>query len=356
MSQSATPAPGYLGQTDKFYLGYSNDTEIREGAASGGMVTAYLAYLLDTGRIDGAIVSRSVIEDGQLRVESLVARSRAELLSCRTSIYCDFPQAKSFQELLAKEGRYAIVSLPCHLKALGILCQKYPELAKRVAVRISLWCGHVSEKRLVTTVLERRGISLDQAEKLQFRKGHWRGQMHVDMKDGSRHVFPYFEYGFYQNLFVDAAHRCLSCDDHFGYQADVCFGDAWIDSLKNNPIKHSLWFTRTQSQSAVFDEMAEKGLITAGEVKSELVMSSQKRSVNYHTRALAARQRIGRWFGYPIHAKNEHKPHWNDYLSSAMILSMLWFSEHSLTRKLLFGIPRKMLWPYFATLKVLQSF
>lgn len=111
----------YMGNFLACYMGYANDEIIRKDAASGAVVSAILINLLENGIIDGALVSKQVMQNGEIGVKTFIAKSKQEILDCRTSIYMDFPLAKSFKKILDFEGKVAVVALPCHFKALDKL-------------------------------------------------------------------------------------------------------------------------------------------------------------------------------------------------------------------------------------------
>ena len=69
------------------WLGYATDPEIRLKGQSGGVATALLACLLDSGQIDRALVNR-MTEDGTLRPESFLACSKEDLMKSQGSKYC----------------------------------------------------------------------------------------------------------------------------------------------------------------------------------------------------------------------------------------------------------------------------
>jgi len=150
----------YLGSVGDVYKGYANDPKIREGAASGGIVSALLIDLLEKGEINGALVSRCVVKEGSLRAETVLATIRSQILECRTSIYCDFKSIG--QELIEKikdfDGKIAVVGLPCDLKGMCRLMDRDPCLRDKVRVLIGLFCGHNSQKELILRVLGQKGI------------------------------------------------------------------------------------------------------------------------------------------------------------------------------------------------------
>ena len=81
--------PGlYTGDFLSCRMGYAADGQIRENAASGGMVTALLCGLLREGKIDGAWVTRSFVRDGEIVYETFIATSGDDIKNCSGSVYC----------------------------------------------------------------------------------------------------------------------------------------------------------------------------------------------------------------------------------------------------------------------------
>src|SRR5665647_1117745 len=156
-------------------MGYSNDVEIRQGAASGAIVSSILTYLLEKREIDGALVSKQIMADGKIKAQSFIAKNSEEILDCRTSIYFDFPFKKSFNDILEFDGRVGIVALPCVLEALEKWQADYPQLKEKIPYRIALYCGGNNSPEMVEKVLKKNKIKLDEIERIYFRKGLWRG-------------------------------------------------------------------------------------------------------------------------------------------------------------------------------------
>ncbi len=83
-------APGLLSEeVDPFkgevlaaYCGHATDSEIHERGQSGGVVTALLAFMLESGRVDKALVNR-MPEDGTLRPEHYWAHNKEELYQAK---------------------------------------------------------------------------------------------------------------------------------------------------------------------------------------------------------------------------------------------------------------------------------
>lgn len=355
-SKVGTKYEAYIGSSDRCYLTCARDDTIRDGAASGGFVSTLLIYLLENKYIDGALVSRIVTKNNKLDYETFIARTREDILSSRTSIYFDFPLTKHFKSLISEKGKFAVVSLPCQLYALKNLSVKYPEISKKIAFKIGLFCGHTSSKSLIRKVLERKKIDEAEIQKFIFRKGHWRGQTHVLLKDGKEIVFPFMDYSLYQNLYFCMPKRCLSCEDHCAELSDISCGDAWLKELKKDPIKYSIVISRKEGTSKIINEMIEKGTLIGQRLSPRNIFRSQKRAIIFHKKSIAAREKLGKLFGFQIRYTGTYKARWNDYLSSLFILLNVKLSYNPYFHKIIFKLPRPLLFFYVLVIKFMINF
>lgn len=308
---------------DDAFLGYSKRPDIREGSASGGLVSSVLIDQLSCGAVTGVIAGKTVIEDGKLDFLSVVCSSEAEVLDCRTSIYSDFNHANNVIEVLRdREGVFAIVALPCQWRALNVFLERHSELREKIGLRVGLWCGHTSDRRLVDDFLRLRGIDTNDVSRFYFRKGHWRGETIVEYEDGRIRRMSFRKgYGLLQNLYIDSKRRCFSCTDHFCEGADVSFGDAWLGELKSEHIKHSMAVALTQRGLDALHALETNGGAYLMKTAPELAVQSQKRAVIWHTYGNAGRSRVGRIFRITIPRPEGINPRWNDYISAFLILA-----------------------------------
>ena len=344
----------YLGTVSRGYLGYAADISIRNRAASGGAVSAILIDLLERDVIDGALVSRSVVRDGEIGAESFVARSSNEILSARSSIYMEFPFRAS--DLLSKEsGKLAVVALPCHIQNLRRLEKRDPALAEKVALRIALVCGRSSSKALLGRVMTKQGISEADVVDMRFRQGHWRGQMWFDLRSGERVQFPFTQFSLYRNLHFACERKCLYCEDPLGEWADIVCGDAWLWELKSRPVKHSLIIARSVEASDWIDDMVNRQRLIAEEASPEMIFQAQRRTLIPAKRGRVAKAHLGKFFGYRMPHTGEWKARWNDYLVASIVLFNSRWSE-SRFHGIIFKLPRPLLQIYFAGLSFLKNF
>ena len=141
------------------------------------------------------------------------------------------------------------------------------------------------------------------------------------MKDGETRRIPFSHgYGLFQNLYVDCMGRCLSCEDHFGKDSDISFGDAWLPEMKKRHIKHSMAVALSREGEAAGERLVSSGAAMAVEVPPVLAVQAQKRAVIWHTYGTAGREKLSGIFGVKINGSGRFKARWNDRVSAFMIL------------------------------------
>ena len=345
----------YLGPVSKGYLGYAGDEAIRDEAASGGAVSVILIDLLEQGVIVGALVSRVVVRDGEIGVESFIARTREDILSARSSIYMEFSMNAAFRLLAEEPGRLAVVALPCHIQNLRRRETQDPALAEKIKARIALVCGRSSSRELLDRVMAEQGILESDVVNMRFRQGHWRGKMWFDLRSGERVEFPFQRFSLYRNLHFGCETKCLYCEDPLGEWADIVCGDAWLWELKSRPVKHSLIVARILEATEWIDSMIARGHLIAEPASPEMIFRAQRRTLIPAKRGKAAKARLSKLFGYKMSYAGPWKAHWNDYLSAAIILFNSRWSQ-SRFRELIYKLPRPLLQIYLVGLSFLKDF
>jgi coenzyme F420 hydrogenase subunit beta len=345
----------YLGPFEACYLGYASREALRSRAASGGLVSAVLIYLLEQGVIQGALISRIVVREGRVEAEPFIARSREEILSGQSSIYIEFPLAHRFRELAQEEGHLAVVALPCHLQRLRRWEARDPALKDKIKLRVGLVCGRSSSKTLLQEVLRQKRIQERDVAGMRFRQGHWRGQMVLRLRDGREVRFPFQDFSLYRNLHFECEMKCLHCADPIGDFADLTCGDAWLPELKRHPVKHSIAVTRTPQAAAWLEEMMARGDLTMERVSPEVIFRAQRRGLIPMKRGKAAKARLSGLFGFKMKHHGAWRSRWNDYLAAAMVLLNYRLSRSRL-RGLAFRVPKPLLRAYLMLMSLLKNF
>ena len=343
-----------IGTISKTYLGYASDPKVRSGAASGGVVSQILIDMITNNTVDYAIVSRIESISGRLQAKLISTTDRDAILSARTSIYFDYNLLNQLLPLIDPTKRYGIVMLPCQAKAFNSLCVSRGWDRNNFVI-IGLFCGHATDRELLDLYLMKMSVKQEEVQDFRFRVGHWRGKTLIRMNDGREHVFPTLRYNIYQNLFFFTKTRCLSCEDHFAKYADISCGDAWIRALKSELVKHSLLISRNERAEEILQSQSGTTLKLT-ETDSSSLLSSQKRSVIYHSYNINGRAVLAPLFGIRITSTNQQKPKWNDLLGAFFILSNYWLSRSSRGKKFIMKTPYLILYAYAMFLKLFINF
>lgn len=311
----------YTGKTLSVFEGYSARSGIAANAASGGFVTGMLTHLLESGRIDGALVSRIEVSGGEITPVAEIVTDPAELARCQDSIYMSYPllSAETLAKLRAFSGRLAVVALPCQCRGLRKQMESDPVLRERAVLLIGLFCGHTSQPVLLDRVLARKKISKAEIREFRFRRGLGRGETAITLKNGTQISFPAGYYKLYQNLFVDAAPQCAACFDHFAEGADLSCGDIWTWRHRRDKVKHSIFCSRTDAGEEALQAALRSGCFVVEKSDRVRLLRANIRAVLYH-KAIAARAeaaaRYGKNLPIPPQARASR---WNERLAARLI-------------------------------------
>ncbi|NSW54083.1 MAG: Coenzyme F420 hydrogenase/dehydrogenase, beta subunit C-terminal domain [Anaerolineae bacterium] len=346
----------HMGAVKSAALAYAADPALRERSASGGAVTALLLHLLESGAVDGALVNEAYVESGVVKNRFVIAQDRESLLRAQGSKYMAVRFSAGAVPLLRGfQGRLAVVALPCDAALLRGLCAKDAALAQTVACLITLFCGHNSQPELTQQVLRR--VLKESGTELtgfQYRSGRWRGEMSLQLADGSETKLPFGRFSTYQNLFFFSERKCLNCHDHFGYAGDLSAGDLWLSEMEQEAIKRTALLARTPTGSALLRDAAASGRLVSESISTEQVFQGQVRGARFHYNT-SARHRAGLLLGIKIPDDVHARVRWSEWLAAFIALFNYRLSTAKYGRKLIFAVP-KVIWKvYLYLFKALES-
>ena len=345
----------YLGEFRQTFFAYAADSACRQKAASSGTISALLAFLLERARIDGALVCRSEILEGRVRPRFFVARTGAEVMAAQGSKYIAVDFNRDALPLIRQfEGRLAVVALPCDTGILRRICQRDKDLASKVALVITLFCGHNSRPELTDMVLEKISPPEARLTAFAYRQGHWRGSLRAEFTDGHIAHKPFSVFSNYQNLYFFCQQKCHHCHDHAGYGSDLSAGDIWSARMKKEPIKHNAVIIRTETGQAFFQEAIDAGVLSAYPVPPADICAGQARTMPFHYN-VSARAKAGRLLGMSIKDSVAERVRWNDFLAAYMALANEKFSRSARGQRVVRRLPRALLRLYLLVMKGLES-
>ena len=337
----------YIGRYMSLHTGYSLDYDIRLHSASGGLVSQFLIYLLDKKIIDGAVVTGFSDED-HLTPASYIARTKEEILKARSSKYCPVALNKVGNEIKNTNGKYVIVGLPCHIQGFRKRAMIDGKFREKVIGYFSIYCSSNRTFYAQEFLFKKYGVNKQNVRYFAFRDNGCLGNMIIEVghkeeefpsfaadkcsecrESKSLISIPYIRYyGALRSFFKPR--RCLTCIDHYGELADVCFGDIHIKPYSEDKIGISSWIVRNQYFEDLFKKAAEEGYIRMETLDAFTLNESQKAMLYPKQRRAHAIMNMDRLIGRKTvsYDKELEHPHLKDYVSEIICLCQRFVGRH----------------------------
>lgn len=207
------------------FIGYACEKRVRYEGQSGGLVTALLLYLLDSGKIDGAITNR--FDSERRRPKAVYANTRKELLDSCGSYYTQSAVVKAVLEHSGQ--RLAAVVLGCQAESLELF-QKTADKPVRPEYLLGLVCAGQNSGHMIDRLISQSGCSAEETPmRFRFRYAHpayggWPGNVLL-VTDTHRYNLDKRER--FALKPVCESYRCLLCYDQMCGSADLVCGDPW---------------------------------------------------------------------------------------------------------------------------------
>lgn len=329
-----------IGRYENCYVGHSTDEDLRYHAASGGMVSQMLIWLLETGRIDGAVVTR-FDNSKPLMVDSFIATTREEILSAKSSKYAPVSLHGVADQIRKAQGsRYVVVGLPCHIQGFRKQMDFDPKLKEKIVAIFGLYCSCGRSFNLTEYVFKERNINQRELTYFAYRDKGCLGKMLA--KTSSGEVFEEDFQSYYHPLrsfFIPK--RCLFCADHYAFLADISFGDIHVKPYSDDKIGINSIISRNSKMTDWLKQAKKDGVIALDEIKADTVNQSQIMAYKKHAR-LGAYMKIASLLGNKVPIYDINWPTNN---------LCKYFIEYIFTRTQQFLGSRKSLWWLVSLLK-----
>jgi coenzyme F420-reducing hydrogenase beta subunit len=289
-----------IGYYRSCYAGHVAEGDFRLSGSSGGMVS-WLAVELHRRRVVDATIHVRAKEstDGcHPLFEMAVSRSERDIRLGAKSRYYPVELSRVLRELKTRPGRYAVVGLPCFIKALRLLSRKDSVVRGRLAVFLGLVCGHLKSAGLTDSIAWQLDIppgelaSIDYRLKLPGLPTYDYGVAVTSTKNRDRLVTSrakhlYGGYGWDTGLFKYSA--CDYCDDVLAETADVTFGDAWHRRYESDGGGASMVVTRDATLDAMIADAAAAGRLHLDRLDATAVAACQRGGLRHRRDGLAYR-------------------------------------------------------------------
>lgn len=225
------------------YAGYAEEP-FRSNGSSGGITSWLCSELLNRKIIDGVIHAREG-EDPSRLFEYGISYTPEELSKNTKSKYYPVELSKVLKEVAISDKKYALIGVPCFIKAVRLLCEHNRELAEKIKYTISLVCGHFKSKHYALSLAWDAGIHPSDLTSIDFRDSQgaktasgYNTLFTYKGKDGQEKQLrkptkELFGTNWGYGLFKYKA--CDYCDDVIGETADISIGDAWLPQYVHDP-------------------------------------------------------------------------------------------------------------------------
>ena len=292
---AAPSADPRLGRFEAAFVGHAAEDPFRRNGSSGGLTSWVAAELLRTGAVDGvAHVAPTDARSGRF-FEYRVSRSLDELSQGAKSRYYPVELSGVLRDIRARPGRYAVIGVPCFIKAIHLLRRIDPVIGERVTHTLGLFCGHMKSAAMVESFAWQLGTEVGRVQAVDYRikderrPANWY-RAHLDLEDGSATEKDWWHLadgdwgaGFFQNP------ACDWCDDVVGETADISFGDAWVEPYSSDGRGTNVVIVRSKPLLAMIEAARNDGRLQLEPVTAEFVARTQAAGLRHRRDGLAYR-------------------------------------------------------------------
>jgi coenzyme F420-reducing hydrogenase beta subunit len=250
-----TPETGYYLDN---YVGHVADPEHQWRTASGGMATWFLKTLIKKNIVDHVVCVLPNQDHEKLFKFDIISKETDIILSAK-SVYYPVELSEVLSAIRKQQGRYAVIGLPCLIKAVRLASANSPKLNKRIVFYAGLTCGHSVSKGFTGTLIRKMRAEPEKISRIDFR---------VKKEGRPRLNFSFIEDGMEKSASVEALdyyydawptgvlkpRACNFCDDVFAELSDISFMDARLPEYINVTSGISIVIARSQEAKRILDE------------------------------------------------------------------------------------------------------
>jgi coenzyme F420 hydrogenase subunit beta len=265
-------------------------------SSAGGITTHLLTELASLGLVDGVIHMKAPNSSKNGLFEYQVSRSLAEIDSSRKSLYYASTLAEVLLQVADDELTYALVGVPCFIKAGRLLVEQDPRFKEKIKYFVGLVCGHMKSTFFAESLAWQAGINPRNLEAIDFREkingspsnkyGYSAKSREMEerkVKLMSETVDGNWGLGVFQ------PEGCNFCDDIFADSADIVFGDAWLPQYVSEWQGTNVVIARNEELLEIIQNSRKNGKIDLNEIPLELVIQSQSGNFRHRRDGLKVR-------------------------------------------------------------------
>ena len=287
----------FLGHFEQICIGYHTNPSIRKQSASGGVITGILIWLLETGQIDGAVVTLPD-EKTPWRFVSKIVTDSSQILKAAQSKYVITSVNECLNEIELFDGKLAYVGLPCQVHSIRKLKLINDKSVGNIKYIIGPYCGNTLHFSSIISLLKSYGESdYKKIKSLSFREGEWPGNTVIELDNSNKISLPKFHANYLIPFHI--MKRCLLCTDLSNEFADISVGDAWAPVYEERGKGFSIVIARSAAGENILNEMQKSGLINLNIINKEKAITMHSHGIDLKIRGAFIRLGFLRKIGKP---------------------------------------------------------
>lgn len=287
----------FIGHYEKIYIGYSKDPEIRLNAASGGIISNILIWLLVKKMIDGAVVL-GMSEDEPWLAKPFIATTKEDILKAAQSKYIIGPVNEILPEIGKFKGVLAYVGLPGQVHSIRLLQQMNYASVRNIKYIFGPFYGNTLHFSSVKSFLRSFGVKDHTLiRKLYFRYGEWPGKMRVELKDGRIFELPKFHANYLIPFHI--LKNSLLCTDLTNEFTDISGGDAWAPVYEERGKGFSMVISRSEAGEDILQKMQLEGSLELNPIGEQDAVEMHSHGYDLKKRGAFIRMKYRSWLGKP---------------------------------------------------------
>ena len=284
-----------LGRLEACFVGHAQEPGYRANGSSGGLVSWVAAELLRSGQVDAVAHVIPVDPASGGFFSFRLSRSVEQLFEGAKSRYHPVEVSDVLRTIRAEPGRYAVVGIPCFIKAVHLARRAESVLAERITHTLGLFCGHMKSARFVESFAWQLGAPIPEVQAVDYRikdegrPANWY-RAHLTLRDGSTRSEDWWHLadgdwgaGFFQS------EACNWCDDVAAETADIAFGDAWVEPYSSDGRGTNVAVVRSPELLALVNRGLADGRLALEQVSADFVADTQAAGFRQRREGLAYR-------------------------------------------------------------------
>ena len=275
------------------YVGYSMVNDHRKDGASGGLTTWILENLLSNGIVD-YIICVSTNSNPKKLYKYKIFNNIESIRESSGSAYYPIEMSEILKKVKNKEAKYAVVGLPCFIKAMDLVKKKDKLLNERILLNIGLVCGQLKNTQFTSYIAKLAGIKND-IKKVKFRnksKAKLANNYFYRFSDINGNKKEIFWNEGINKIWINrwfTLGACNYCDDIFAEIADVTLMDAWLAEYEKNWEGTNLLIVRNPLIDKLLNNGVNEDQINIKKISIKEIIKSQLGTINIKRKQISYR-------------------------------------------------------------------